>query len=272
MSIEIFDDDIEQLRDDLSVEPWNVISNDDVRNSCLLPIRISYEFVDMGDTEYGFNQNFSEKDTFEYFDCMKYISGRTIDELLMDDGFRLRRHSALHKPLKSALDKLELGITEGQPIIFHFGLYTDKKQIASRESGVRSPRIYFMQGLYGVIYPLFFDPYHEITKQINILHCGTPAVTFTLPGFAEWRDWQKECERTLHRAKNTRENGRMQQGEDTIILCLLVEPSLFEKTELGDFKAINDPKTTLSELEKSAQERIYLKLVEEIERITSSCN
>ena len=47
MSIEIFDDDIEQLRDDLSVEPWNVISNDDVRNSCLLPISISYEFVDM---------------------------------------------------------------------------------------------------------------------------------------------------------------------------------------------------------------------------------
>ena len=29
MSIEIFDDDIEQLRDDLSVEPWNVISNFD---------------------------------------------------------------------------------------------------------------------------------------------------------------------------------------------------------------------------------------------------
>lgn len=57
-----------------------------------------------------------------------------------------------------------------------------------------------------------------------------------------------------------------------MILCLLVEPSLFEKTELGDFQAINDPKTTLSELEKSAQERIYLKLVEEIERITSSCN
>lgn len=54
-------------------------------------------------------------------------------------------------------------------------------------------------------------------------------------------------------------------------MCLLVEPSLFEKMELGDFQAINDPKTTLSELEKSAQERIYLKLVEEIERITSSC-
>ena len=66
MRIEIFDDDIEQLRDDLSVEPWNVISNDDVRNSCLLPIRISYEFVDMGDTEYGFNQNFSENNDNTY--------------------------------------------------------------------------------------------------------------------------------------------------------------------------------------------------------------
>ena len=26
-------------------------------------------------------------------------------------------------------------------------------------------------------------------------------------GVAKWRDWQKECERTLHRAKNARENG-----------------------------------------------------------------
>ena len=59
---------------------------------------------------------------------------------------------------------MNLGITDGQPIIFHFGLYTDKKHMASRETGVRAPRIYFMQGLYGVIYPLFFDPYHEITK------------------------------------------------------------------------------------------------------------
>ena len=45
MSIEIFDDDIEQLRDDLSVEPWNVISNDNVRNSCLLPIRIRSKWL-----------------------------------------------------------------------------------------------------------------------------------------------------------------------------------------------------------------------------------
>lgn len=106
MSIELFDDDIELLRDDLTVEPWKVISNDDVRNSCQLPIRISYEYVDMGLSGYGFDQNFSEKDTFEYFASMKYISGHTIDELLEDNRFRLRRHFALHKPLKVIIDKL----------------------------------------------------------------------------------------------------------------------------------------------------------------------
>lgn len=164
MSIEFFDDDIEQLRDDLLVEPWNVISNEDVRNSCLLPIRISYEYADLGKSEYGFNQKFNEKDTLAYFESMKYISGKTIDELLIDDNLRLRRHSALHKPLRIALDKLDLGITKGEPIIFHFGLYTNKRSFASRDKGIRSPRIYFMQGSYGVIYPLFFDPYHEITK------------------------------------------------------------------------------------------------------------
>lgn len=35
---------------------------------------------------------------------------------------------------------------------------------ACRETGVRSPRIYFMLGVYGLIYPLLFDPYHELTK------------------------------------------------------------------------------------------------------------
>lgn len=143
---------------------WNVISNEDVRNSCLLPIRISYEYADLGKSEYGFNQKFNEKDTLAYFESMKYISGKTIDELLIDDNLRLRRHSALHKPLRIALDKLDLGITNGEPIIFHFGLYTNKRSLVSRDKGIRSPRIYFMQGSYGVIYPLFFDPYHEITK------------------------------------------------------------------------------------------------------------
>lgn len=124
MSIELFDDDIELWKDEFSAEPWKVISNADVRNSSQLPTRISYEYVDTGCSIYGFDQPFTLEDSQNYFTCMKYISGKTIDELLTDEDFRLRRHSALHKPLKEALGKLSVDIIKGEPIIFHFGLYT----------------------------------------------------------------------------------------------------------------------------------------------------
>jgi hypothetical protein len=39
-------------------------------------------------------------------------------------------------------------------------LYTNDE--ASRETGVKSPRVYFILGTYGFVYILFFDPYHEI--------------------------------------------------------------------------------------------------------------
>jgi len=164
MSIEIFDEDLEQLKDDLQQKPWFVIGYEDIRNSSQLPVRISYEYLDMGKTDYGFNQQFTEKDILSYFQNMKYVSSKTIDELVDDENFSIRRHASLHKPLRDILDKVSPEIVKGQPMIFHFGLYTDKNDIASRNTGVRSPRIYFMQGLYGTIYPLFFDPYHEITR------------------------------------------------------------------------------------------------------------
>lgn len=164
MSIELFDDDIDQWIEDLSAEPWKRISNADVRCSCRLPLRVSYEYLDMGKTQYGFDQSFTLKDTQSYFNCMKYLSGKTVDELIDNGGIQLRRHSALHKNLKENLWQLNADIVKGEPIIFHFSLYTDRMEMAARDKGIRSPRIYFMQGLYGVIYPLFFDPFHEITK------------------------------------------------------------------------------------------------------------
>lgn len=46
------------------------------------------------------------------------------------------------------------------PSFYHFALYTNEE--SSRKSGIKSPRIYFFIGGNGVIYPLFYDPYHEI--------------------------------------------------------------------------------------------------------------
>jgi hypothetical protein len=86
MSIEIFDDDIEQLRDDLSVEPWNVISNDDVRNSCLLPIRISYEFVDIEEIQAQQKRDSYDRQFYlDYLKSDKWIY-KKLERYLIDKG------------------------------------------------------------------------------------------------------------------------------------------------------------------------------------------
>lgn len=164
MGIELFDEDIDEVYQEFTSEPWRHLTNDDVVNSNKLPIRISYEYADMGKTAYSFSQHFTERDVKEYFSKMKHISGKTIWELVDEETVSLRRHSGgLHKKLKMVLEQLNPEIAKGEPIIFHFHLYTDKNE-SSRQTGVRSPRVYFMQGTYGVIYILFFDPFHEITR------------------------------------------------------------------------------------------------------------
>lgn len=77
---------------------------------------------------------------------------------------RLRHHSASHKFTRRKLNKLSKEIVKGGPFIFHFGLYIHKTEDVSCEKNIRSTCIYFMQGLYSVIYPLFFISYHEIAK------------------------------------------------------------------------------------------------------------
>ena len=57
------------------------------------------------------------------------------------------------------------------------------------------------------------------------------------------------------------------EKENTKILSLLVKPSIFTTSELGDFQAINDPNKTLSEMSDPERDRAYIKLVSEIMRI-----
>jgi len=52
-------------------------------------------------------------------------------------------------------------------IVYHFGLYECESKQASRATGERSPRVYFMLGTNGFIYPLFFDPFHELNPLVK---------------------------------------------------------------------------------------------------------
>lgn len=143
---------------------------DESRLTSDVPIVISYELVDLGHTDYHFCQRFEHKDTKAYFEAMKRISCHSINEIIdsSEHSFHFYR-TRVNKRLKELLRTLS---PDSRPdydatFIYHFALYTDE-QGASRVSGRRSPRVYFMLGRYGMIFPLFFDPYHEISPGAEL--------------------------------------------------------------------------------------------------------
>lgn len=143
------------------------LSEEDTRLSMNVPIVISYELADLDKTAYHFRQEFTLKDTRAYFETMKAISCRSINEIIDDSRNELHFYrSKVTKSLERLLKKLDPKCSPDteETVIYHFALYTDR-ETASRESGRRSPRIYFMLGRNGMIFPLFFDPYHEINPM-----------------------------------------------------------------------------------------------------------
>lgn len=60
------------------------------------------------------------------------------------------------------------------------------------------------------------------------------------------------------------------KSANTKVLSLLVEPSRFADSSLSEFQAVNDPSLTLAEMSSRAeQDRVYLKLMDEIQNIIS---
>lgn len=129
---------------------------------------ISYRYIDFENTDYHFRQKcFDNEDIIWYFDFMSMLSDNPFNELMnyKDPSWHLNpNYYDKDKRFQELVDKA-LKVTsklpiEKQPPFYHFALYT--KENANRETGVKSPRIYFFIGANAVIYPLFYDPYHEI--------------------------------------------------------------------------------------------------------------
>lgn len=137
------------------------ISYEDSIMSMDLPIVIKYDYLDLGDTAYHFKQEFKLKDTQRYFEMMKEISSSSINRLSMKARDYHFYRTNISGNLRTAMQKIIPEAVCTNTIIYHFALYTSEEK-ADRNRDIRSPRIYFMLGTYGYIYPLFFDPYHEI--------------------------------------------------------------------------------------------------------------
>ncbi len=143
------------------------LSAEDVKLSYETPIVIKYDYLDLGSTAYHFKQIFEERDTQAYFEKMKMISSETINNLSKRAAELHFRRSDIKGNLYKALKTL-FADKDIDPclIIFHFALYSDKDVMACRETNIRCPRVYFMLGTNGFIYPLFFDPYHELNPLV----------------------------------------------------------------------------------------------------------
>lgn len=144
------------------------INNSDFKNALNSLAVISYRYIDFDKTKYHFFQDcFDNKDILEYFDFMNFLTSYPFNDILSnkDKDWHLYNNNYFKDLRFKELVDTALGIKKGLrveqvPSFYHFALYTN--ETASRHTNIKSPRVYFFIGENAIIYPLFYDPYHEI--------------------------------------------------------------------------------------------------------------
>lgn len=137
-------------------------SNQEIAQSKTVKPVISYDLADMESPTFGFCQDcFDAKDAMKYFEFMKSLCLSCLEDLRDSDDRELHLFPTKGRNIANELRRINNGKNLVQfPEIMHFALYTNKD--ANRATQVKSPRIHFMVGARGIIYPLFYDPYHEM--------------------------------------------------------------------------------------------------------------
>lgn len=160
------------FKDEIEISEYkfgkSVIDNNDLSDSLDYKSLISYKYIDLDKTPYNFQQLcFDNRDIVGYFTFMKLLS--TIPFKVLKENKEKEWHlnetvyyqKNLKKWVNAAFNLTKNLSPECVPTFYHFALY-DEGGIASREKNIKSPRIYFFFGHDAIIYPLFYDPYHEI--------------------------------------------------------------------------------------------------------------
>ena len=161
--IDLIDFDVED-QDGVVARLTDKLDLRDLRESQDCPISVQYNEIDMGESPYHFNQPFEGDEANLYFQRMKEFAGLTVNYIIDHSDHKLHFYrSDIRGKLKDVFDSIDKNIAIANPLIFHFALNPNSKVTeASRSTGARNPRIYFMIGYYGMIHILFFDPYHEL--------------------------------------------------------------------------------------------------------------
>lgn len=132
---------------------------------------VCYKYLQMDGT-YGFSQEeWDNDDVVSYFDSMQLLANMSIQEFWnLDKGWHMNpntisRGQNLYNELLPILGEKVLNTPELRPQFFHFALYDEPGVTADRSLGIKAPRIYFFIGDNATIYPMFYDPYHEINPM-----------------------------------------------------------------------------------------------------------
>lgn len=144
-----------KLTDELSYEDLS-----DSQNQC---ISVQYNQIDLGKTDYGFDQEFEGNEANLYFKRMQEFAEQTLNNVRENASYRLHFYRTdVRGNIKKIFDSIDPKISQANPLIFHFALDPNNDNQADRAKHIRNPRVYFMVGRNGMIHILFFDPYHEI--------------------------------------------------------------------------------------------------------------
>lgn len=133
----------------------------------------AYDFIDLDVTPYSFSQNHLDNtDACSYFAKLKELSNRTINDLLNNSDHKLHFHiypklTGKQYDLIKQITRRDSIRVEETPAMGQIGLYTAGEGKADRNTGVKSPRIYFVVGEWAVLHVIFYDPFHEINPDSN---------------------------------------------------------------------------------------------------------
>ena len=145
------------------------INNSEFNESLKSLSVVSYKYIDLDVTEYHFLQEcFNNEDIKVYFDFINLLTSNPFDDVLnikqaewhLNPNNYFKEHKL--RSLVNKVMKLEQDLKiECVPPFYHFALHTSNEK-ASKINRIKAPRVYFFIGRNATLFPLFYDPYHEI--------------------------------------------------------------------------------------------------------------
>lgn len=141
-------------------------SNKDIAQTKVTKPVVCYDLIDLSNSNYSFSQTcFDAKDVEAYFNRMKKLCSSNIEDIINNGERDWHLCPTKGRNIETEIKRITNNPRLNQfPEIMHFALYTSKG-MASRQSGVKSPRIHFLVGRNGMICPIFYDPFHEMNPM-----------------------------------------------------------------------------------------------------------